>query len=76
MGVGQGHTIRIQRCNDDEDLLEALAKDKKAEMYYHSLNKSNKFAINFRLQTAKKPETKTKRLLEIIAMLKDERKFH
>lgn len=61
---------------DDEDLLQALAKDKKAEMYYHSLNKSNKFAINFRLQTAKKPETKTKRLLEIIAMLKDERKFH
>jgi len=61
---------------DAEDLLQALAKDEKATMFYQSLNKTNKFAINFRLQTAKKPETRAKRLLEILAMLKEERKFH
>lgn len=61
---------------DAEDLLQALANDEKAAMFYQSLNKSNKFAINFRLQTAKKPETRAKRLYDILAMLKEERKFH
>ncbi len=61
---------------DAEDLMQALAKDKKATMFYQSLNKTNKFAINFRLQTAKKPETRAKRLLDILTMLKEERKFH
>lgn len=61
---------------DAEDLLQALANDEKAEMFYQSLNKTNKFAINFRLQTAKKPETRAKRLQEILKMLKEGKKFH
>ncbi len=59
-----------------EDLLTELKKDKSAEAFYQSLNKTNKFAINFRLQTAKKPETRSKRLNEIIQMMKDGKKFH
>jgi len=61
---------------DDEDLLQELVKDKKAKAFYESLNKTNKFAINFRLQTAKKPETRAKRLKEILTMLKEGKKFH
>ena len=61
---------------DAEDLLQELAKDKKAEIFYQSLNKTNKFAINFRLQTAKKPETRAKRIQEIVAMLKEGKKLH
>nr|WP_237249558.1 YdeI/OmpD-associated family protein [Sphingobacterium faecale] len=54
---------------DAEDLLQELAKDKEAETFYQSLSKTNKFAINFRLQTAKKPETRAKRLREILTNL-------
>ncbi|SKB82460.1 Uncharacterized conserved protein YdeI, YjbR/CyaY-like superfamily, DUF1801 family [Sphingobacterium nematocida] len=54
---------------DAEDLLQELAKDKEAEAFYQSLSKTNKFTINFRLQTAKKPETRAKRLREILINL-------
>ena len=61
---------------DDEELLKELKKDKAALAFYQSLNKTNKFAINFRLQTAKKPETRAKRMNEIVAMMKVGKKFH
>lgn len=61
---------------DDVELLHELKKDKVAENFYHTLNKTNKFAINFRLQTAKKPETKAKRMNEIVQMMKEGKKFH
>ncbi len=61
---------------EQEDLLKELKKDKTVKVYYESLNKTNKFAINFRLQTAKKPETRVKRLQEIMAMLRAGKKFY
>jgi len=61
---------------DAEDLMIELNKDEEAKSFYNSLNKSNKFAINFRLQTAKKPETRSKRMNEIIQMMKEKKKFH
>lgn len=61
---------------DDEDLLKELKKDIVAFDFFQSLNKTNKFVINFRLQTAKKPETRAKRMKEILTMLKEGKKFH
>lgn len=58
-----------------EDFLRELAKNKTAQTFYKSLNKSNKFIINFRLQTAKKPETRIKRMNEIIQMMKEGKKL-
>lgn len=58
---------------DDEELLKELVKDTVTKEFYDTLNKSNKFAINFRLQTAKKPETKAKRMREILQILKEGR---
>lgn len=52
-----------------EDFLKELRKNKKAEAFYKTLNKTNLFAIGFRLQTAKKQETKEKRIKEIIEKL-------
>lgn len=52
-----------------EDFLKALAKNKKAETFFKSLNKTNLFIIGFRLQTAKKPETREKRMKDIIEKL-------
>jgi uncharacterized protein YdeI (YjbR/CyaY-like superfamily) len=59
-----------------EDFLKELSKNKKAEAFFKGLNKTNLFAIGFRLQTAKKQETKEKRTREIIAMLAKGEKFH
>lgn len=52
----------------DEFMVE-LAKNKKAKEFFATLNKSNLYAIAWRLQTAKKPETKANRTKAIIAML-------
>lgn len=58
------------------DFLKALSKNKKAEAFFKTLNKTNLFAIGFRLQTAKKQETREKRMTEILAMLAKAEKFH
>jgi uncharacterized protein YdeI (YjbR/CyaY-like superfamily) len=59
-----------------EDFLKAISKNKKAEAFFKGLNKTNLFSIGFRLQTAKKQETREKRTKEIIEMLARGEKFH
>jgi uncharacterized protein YdeI (YjbR/CyaY-like superfamily) len=59
-----------------EDFLKALSKNKKALAFFNTLNKTNLFAIGWRLQTAKKPETRERRMKLIIEMLKKGEKFH
>jgi len=59
-----------------DDFLKELSKNKKAEANFRHLNKTNLFSIGFRLQTAKKQETREKRMKEIIEMLAKGEKFH
>lgn len=59
-----------------EDLLKELSKDPATAGFFDKLNKANKYAIAWRLQTAKKPETRSKRLKAIIEMLSKRQKFH
>lgn len=59
-----------------DDFLKALSKNKKAEQFFNSLNKTNRYTIAWRLQTAKKPETRKKRIEVILALLKKGEKFH
>ena len=59
-----------------EDFLKALRKNKKANSFFKTLNRTNLFSITFRLQTAKKEETRQKRIAKIIEMLEREEKFH
>jgi uncharacterized protein YdeI (YjbR/CyaY-like superfamily) len=59
-----------------DDFMKALAKNKKAKAFFETLNKTNKYAIGWRLQTAKKPENKEKRIKAIVEMLSKEEKFH
>ncbi|MGA8102976.1 MAG: YdeI/OmpD-associated family protein [Candidatus Acidiferrales bacterium] len=59
-----------------EDFLAALSKNKKAQAFFDSLNKANRYAISYRLQTAKKPETRQKRMETILAMLAKGEAFH
>ncbi len=58
------------------DFLNKLAKNKKAETFFKTLNKTNIYSIVWRLQTAKKPETRDKRMKVILEMLKKGEKFH
>jgi uncharacterized protein YdeI (YjbR/CyaY-like superfamily) len=59
-----------------EDFLKELSKNKKAYAFFKTLNKTNTFAIAWRLQTAKKPETREKRMKALLAMLKKGEKLH
>ena len=58
------------------DFMKALSKNKKAKLFFETLNKTNKYSIGWRLQTAKKPETREKRMKAIIEMLSKGEKFH
>ena len=58
------------------DFLKELAKNKNAEKFFKTLNKTNTYAIVWRLQTAKKTETRDKRMKAILEMLKRGEKFH
>ncbi len=59
-----------------EEFLKELHKNKKATEFYETLNRTNMFSIAFRLQTAKKEETRQKRMEQIISMLERNEKFH
>lgn len=59
-----------------DDFLAELARNKKAQAFFQTLNKTNLYSIVYRLQTAKKPETREKRKKAIIAMLARGEKFH
>jgi uncharacterized protein YdeI (YjbR/CyaY-like superfamily) len=58
------------------DFLKELRRDKKALAFFNGLNKANRYSIVYRLQTAKKPETRTKRLKAILKMMSKGVKFH
>jgi uncharacterized protein YdeI (YjbR/CyaY-like superfamily) len=59
-----------------DDFLKKLSKDKKALKFFETLNKANKYALAWRLQTAKKPETRNSRMEKILEMLSKGEKFH
>lgn len=59
-----------------EDFLKELAKNKKAQAFFETLNKTNLYSISYRLQTAKKTETRKNRIKAIIKMLGRGEKFH
>jgi uncharacterized protein YdeI (YjbR/CyaY-like superfamily) len=59
-----------------KDFLAALSKHPKAKAFFATLNRANVYAITWRLQTAKKPETRQKRMDAILAKLSKHEKFH
>jgi uncharacterized protein YdeI (YjbR/CyaY-like superfamily) len=52
-----------------EDLQQALDENPKARRFFAALNKSNRFAIVYQLEDAKKPETRARRLEKFVGML-------
>jgi uncharacterized protein YdeI (YjbR/CyaY-like superfamily) len=59
-----------------QNFLTELEKDQRAFEFFNALNKSNKYAIVFRLSTAKKPETRERRMKMILKMLQEGKSFY
>lgn len=58
------------------ELAAALAKHRKARTFFETLDKTNRYAVCWRVQTAKRPETKAKRVETLVAMLARGEKLH
>ncbi len=59
-----------------DDFLRKISRNKKAKTFFETLNRTNLYSIVYRLQTAKTPETREKRMVAIIEKLAREEKFH
>jgi uncharacterized protein YdeI (YjbR/CyaY-like superfamily) len=59
-----------------EDLERALNSNEKAKDFFESLDSRNRFSFVFRISTAKKADTRQKRLSEYIRMLENGEVFH
>lgn len=59
-----------------DDFLAALARVPVAQKFFATLDRKNLFAIYHRLHTAKRPETREKRMAAIIAQLARKKAFH
>jgi len=51
------------------DLLAAIAKNKKAARFVETLDRANRYAILYRVHNARKPETRLARIKAFVAML-------
>lgn len=52
-----------------EDLLAALDAQPQAKAFFATINASNRYAVLWRIQTAVKPETRARRIAQLVAML-------
>ncbi|HKS23323.1 MAG TPA: YdeI/OmpD-associated family protein [Thermoanaerobaculia bacterium] len=59
-----------------EDFRSALDRNKKAKAFFATLNSANRYAILFRIHNAKKPETRAKKIQQLIEMLENHQKLH
>jgi uncharacterized protein YdeI (YjbR/CyaY-like superfamily) len=59
-----------------DDLAAALENSPQAKKFFQSLDGQNRYAILHRLMTAKKPETRAKRLATFVDMLREGRKLY
>jgi uncharacterized protein YdeI (YjbR/CyaY-like superfamily) len=74
---------RWQRAYDSQskisvpqDFQSELDKNERAQAFFSTLDSANRYAILYRIQTAKKPETRSARISKFIAMLEKHEKIH
>jgi uncharacterized protein YdeI (YjbR/CyaY-like superfamily) len=59
-----------------EDLQRELDRNKRAREFFATLSSVNRYAILYRIQDAKRPETRAKRIEKYIQMLADHKTIH
>jgi uncharacterized protein YdeI (YjbR/CyaY-like superfamily) len=60
---------------ESPEFLAALKKSKAASKFYKTLSKANRYAFYYRLHNVKREETKSRKIVEFIAMLEREETF-
>jgi uncharacterized protein YdeI (YjbR/CyaY-like superfamily) len=58
------------------DLQAALDQDGAAREFFATLDRNNRYAILYRIQEARRPETRDRRIAKFVAMLAEGRKLH
>ena len=59
-----------------DDLRRELEKNEKAREFFATLNSANRYAILHRIQDAKKPETRARRIEKYVAMLREGKRIY
>jgi len=59
-----------------EDLAAALAASSAAAEFFATLDSRNRYSILYRVQDAKKPETRARRIQKFVEMLAQHQKIH
>ena len=52
-----------------EDLAVAIARNKRAAVFFEELDRANRYSIIYRVNDAKRPETRAERITKFVAML-------
>jgi uncharacterized protein YdeI (YjbR/CyaY-like superfamily) len=63
-------------ANVPQDFQIALNASKKAQKFFENLDGANRYAVLFRIQTAKKAETRARKIREFVAMLERNETIH
>jgi uncharacterized protein YdeI (YjbR/CyaY-like superfamily) len=58
-----------KKAETPHDLAEALALDEAANRFFETLDRANRYAIIYRVNDAKRPETRAKRIAQFVGML-------
>ena len=58
------------------DFVAAVGRDRKAAAFFKTLNRANLYAISYRLQTAKRPETRARRFALLLQMMRTGKRLH
>ncbi len=64
------------RVTVPEDLARALAANQRARAFFATLDSANRYAILYRIGTAKRPETRAKRIDTFVTMLSEHKKIY
>jgi uncharacterized protein YdeI (YjbR/CyaY-like superfamily) len=64
------------RASVPEDLEKALARNPRAKKFFATLDARNRYAVLFRVQHAKKAETRARRIAQFVEMLAKGEKLH
>jgi uncharacterized protein YdeI (YjbR/CyaY-like superfamily) len=64
------------RITVPEDLARALAANPGAREFFDTLDGTNRYAVLYRIASAKRPETRAKRIDTFVAMLAEHKKIH
>jgi uncharacterized protein YdeI (YjbR/CyaY-like superfamily) len=64
------------RATVPDDLQQELDKNDAARAFFASLDRLNRYAILYRIQESRKPETRARRIATLVAMLAEQRKLY